>query len=313
MRKILVLRGGALGDFIVTLPALAWLRRRWPDARIELVGNATAAQLAVNRGLLDAAHSQHQARWQVLYGDAALPDELTRWLGGFDLVVNFWPDPDGELRQRFPLCAGQVFLHSGAQPVRAPAAAHFLAPLCEAFGGAVGENCHALALPAPDAGLVALHPGSGSPTKNWPLDRWITLATRLECDDGAELLIVTGEADAAAAAAFAGIGMAAHQLTLEQLVQQFARCRVFVGHDSGVSHLAAACGVACVLLFGSTDPAVWAPPAPKVRVLRGETGLSGLSVAEVQREIRRASQTMSPYQSTSKNPRAGDTQAPKLG
>ena len=48
MRRILVLRGGALGDFIVTLPALALLRRRWPAARIELTGNSTAAQLALS-------------------------------------------------------------------------------------------------------------------------------------------------------------------------------------------------------------------------------------------------------------------------
>ena len=50
MRRILVLRGGALGDLIVTLPALALLRRRWPEAHIALIGNTTAARLALTRG-----------------------------------------------------------------------------------------------------------------------------------------------------------------------------------------------------------------------------------------------------------------------
>ena len=68
MRKILVLRGGALGDFIVTLPALALLRRRWPESRIELAGNAVAAEIGRREGLLDAVHSQHEARWSGLYG-----------------------------------------------------------------------------------------------------------------------------------------------------------------------------------------------------------------------------------------------------
>src|SRR5262245_21453096 len=100
MRSILVLRGGALGDFIVTLPALRLLRERWPDARLELAGNATAAELARARGWLDAVHSQHEARWSGLFGDAALAPAFADWLARFDLVVNYWPDPDGRLRSR---------------------------------------------------------------------------------------------------------------------------------------------------------------------------------------------------------------------
>ena len=49
MRRLLILRGGALGDFLVTLPALALLRQRWPDAEIELIGNPVAAALAQAR------------------------------------------------------------------------------------------------------------------------------------------------------------------------------------------------------------------------------------------------------------------------
>src|SRR5438876_493512 len=93
MKSILVLRGGALGDFIVTLPALLLLRKRWPKARIELAGNATAAQLARSRGWLDAAHSQHEARWSGLFGDSPLDVVFADWLAGFDLIVNYWPDP----------------------------------------------------------------------------------------------------------------------------------------------------------------------------------------------------------------------------
>src|ERR1051326_4662341 len=156
MRKILVLRGGALGDFIVTLPALALLRQRWPAARIELAGNASAAALGLNdvgppivgapisdsaaarrqapalrRGLLDTVHSQHEARWSALFSDEPLPSIFAAWLSEFDLVLNYWPDPDGELRRRFPLRSGQKFLSASAAPACAPAAAHYCAPLRE--------------------------------------------------------------------------------------------------------------------------------------------------------------------------------------
>ena len=82
MRRILILRGGALGDFLVTLPALAALRSAYPAARIELAGNAPAAALAVSRGLLDAAHSQHESRWAALYDSAPLPPTFAAWLAG---------------------------------------------------------------------------------------------------------------------------------------------------------------------------------------------------------------------------------------
>jgi heptosyltransferase-2 len=57
---------------------------------------------------------------------------------------------------------------------------------------------------------------------------------------------------------------------------------VFVGHDSGISHLAAAAGANCILLFGPTDPTVWAPRNKNVQVLRPQSGsLEDLRIAEV--------------------------------
>ena len=290
MRRILVLRGGALGDFIVTLPALALLRKKFPAARIELAGNATAAALGHAAGLLDAVHSQHESRWASLHRDQPLPAELARELAAFDLVLNFWPDPNGELHRHFPLHAAQIFISAPALPTRTPAAAHYCEPL-RPLGLTTETHFHLLAvgrgLPTPPR-TIAIHPGSGSPKKNWPLARWISLCTWLTADHHADLLIVTGEADSAAATALARFGTPAHQIPLAELAAQLARCRLFLGHDSGISHLAAACGVPSVLLFGPTDPAMWAPPAPHVRVLQCGPELSSVSVADVQREVETA-------------------------
>ena len=284
MRKILVLRGGALGDFIVTLPALALLRRRWPDARVELIGNATAAQLAQANGLLDIAHSQHEARWAALFGRAQLPADFTTWLASFDLVLNFWPDPDGELRQRFPLHAGQIFLAAPAMPERAPAAAHYCEPL-RALGLEPSEFFVTLSQitprPASDFSRIAIHPGSGSSKKNWPLERWIELCAWLTRAHRADLLIVTGEAESDSARALKRFGRFAHDLPLADLAVRLSQCRLFLGHDSGISHLAAACGVPCILLFGPTDPAMWAPPAPHVRVIKCGGEMTSISVEDV--------------------------------
>lgn len=313
MRRILVLRGGALGDFIVTLPALAQLRRRWPEARIELVGNATAAQLARARGFLDAVHSQHEARWSPLFGETPLPPDLSAWLGAFDLVVNYWPDPDGALRRRFPLRRDQVFLTADAMPARAPAAAHYCEPLRQ-LGLETAERWVRLAPLAREADTassspdptsprpILVHPGSGSPRKNWPLENWRTILAELP----RPVALVLGEAERARWSSVrssrqtglsaqvesrdAGleVGPAIPSLVerpLEELVARFAACRLFLGHDSGISHLAAACGARCVLLFGPTEPALWAPPAPNVRVLRCSGDLASIPIAEVRQAV----------------------------
>lgn len=294
MRRILVLRGGALGDFVVTLPALVALRQRWSTATIELAGNAIAAGLAVECGILNRAHSQSEARWASLYGDAPLPGAFATWLGDFDLVVSYWPDPDGALGRRFPTRAGQQFITAAAMPTRAPAAAHYvgaLAPL------GIVANHSFVGLPVPPTAherrTIAIHPGSGSRMKNWPAERWLRLIAELP----SPVLLVAGEAEAGewseakllSTSLAAGVRNGSIQFAinrpLRELVRRFAECRLFLGHDSGVSHLAAACGVPSILLFGPTDPAMWAPPAPHVQVIRRGSDPTAISVDEVREAI----------------------------
>jgi heptosyltransferase-2 len=65
--------------------------------------------------------------------------------------------------------------------------------------------------------------------------------------------------------------------------------QTFVGHDSGISHIAAAAGARCLLLFGKTDPAIWAPANANVTVLRApESDLALLEVDTVAAALRAA-------------------------
>ena len=321
--RILVFRGGALGDFLVTLPALGLLRARWPGARIELAGNVRAAELAVGGGLLDAVHDQHSARWAPLFTDAPLPAELALFLRSFDLVFNCWPDSDGGLAEHFArlgFAAGgpKRYLSATPLPQLAPAARHFCEPL-RALGlatddyrsrlplaGGAARNHRGPVAAKPtgptDTGtlqssaLIAIHPGSGSPGKNWPVERWVELIARLP----RPVLLILGEAERATwgglmAGRFGfdpsasvrpaeGSGVAldfAVNLPLPELAARLARCRSFLGHDSGISHLAAAAGAPCVLLFGPTDPALWAPPGPQVRVIRRGVTMEAIVVTDV--------------------------------
>ena len=59
---------------------------------------------------------------------------------------------------------------------------------------------------------------------------------------------------------------------LYDLACWLASARVYIGNDSGITHLAAAAGVPVVAVFGPTDPEIWAPRGERVQVLRGALG-----------------------------------------
>ncbi|HAV63611.1 MAG TPA: hypothetical protein DCY13_14750, partial [Verrucomicrobiales bacterium] len=128
---------------------------------------------------------------------------------------------------------------------------------------------------------LAVHPGSGSERKNWPLESWRRFLRRLLGDTGWRLLIVGGETegdrlDQLAAELPTGRVAVARSLPLTDLAQLLPMTRGFIGHDSGISHLAAAVDTPCLLLWGETNPQVWRPPSLKVELLQHPGGLAAI-------------------------------------
>jgi ADP-heptose:LPS heptosyltransferase len=149
--------------------------------------------------------------------------------------------------------------------------------------------------------IVAIHPGSGSKEKNWSLENWIELVSGKGGSSTAKgelghigkqlsLVVVSGEADKAQTAQLecdwkdCDVRFAKN-LPLPHLAAVLEHT-IFVGQDSGISHLAAAAGANCILLFGPTDPNVWAPRNENVRVLRAQSArLNDLDVAQVRAAV----------------------------
>ena len=125
-------------------------------------------------------------------------------------------------------------------------------------------------------GEVLIHPGSGSPAKNWPPTQFAEVVRALD----APVRLIVGEADGQAALEVeALLGRALPRLErppLEELAQRLAGCRAYLGNDSGVSHLAGLCGARTLALFGPTSPEVWGPLGPDVHVLPFETSPSAV-------------------------------------
>ena len=278
--RVLIIRGGAVGDFILTLPALRLLRESLPDNSIEVLGYPGISALAVAAGLADSTRAlEHGGMARLFARGAAIDPELADYLASFNLVVSYLYDPDGIFRDNLTRAGVKTLLECPHQvrPGQGHAAVQLARPL-ERLALLLEDSdwrrpIFPRCAPATDERVIALHPGSGSERKNWPLERWLEVAAGLRAG-GSRVVFVTGEAEEAR-------GQLAqippgweiwHQRPLPELAGLLAGCSGFLGHDSGMSHLAAACGLPCLLLFGPTDPEVWAPPQACVRVLRPEQG-----------------------------------------
>lgn len=294
--RLLILRGGALGDFIVTLPVFAALRRRWPNAHIELIGYPHFAELARIGGLVDSVASLHAARIARFFGlRPEIPDEQRAYIRSFDLVFNFFHDPDETVKINLETAGARLVISGSPIVTDRHAVDHFLKPL-ESL--AIYEAGAAPALALPEEEKVAgrnrlaawrnpwiLHPGSGSPKKNWPAGNFIELARRMRADGRCSPIFLIGEADEQPREALARNAPEFPRLeglTLREAAQVLSAADGYVGNDTGVTHLAAALGVRTFALFGPSEPELWAPRGPRSTVLSAPEGaLAKLSVDTV--------------------------------
>lgn len=288
MNHILVIRGGAIGDFVLTLPAIKLLRDRFPEARLEILGHPHIAALAEKRFYADAVRSIESASLAKFFArNSELPASLADYFGGFDLIVSYLYDPDKIFEANVRKCGDRAFVPGPSKMDNSEHAALQLArplktlslfltdPAARIFPSEADRSAVQSFRGSARQDSIALHPGSGSETKNWPIENWRELGDSLLLK-GHSLVVVAGEADADRArllqAAWNGKPVQfAENLPLPQLAAVLEGS-LFIGHDSGISHIAAAAGARCILLFGWTDPAIWAPANANVTVLRAPEG-----------------------------------------
>ena len=289
--RILVIRGGAIGDFILTLPAIKLLRDSFPAAHLEILGYKHIIALAEMSRYADATRSIEYGPLSSFFSrQSELAPELVDYFSGFQWVVSYLFDPEKIFANNLGRAGVRNLIVGPAKITGEEHAARQLARPLESLALYLDDPA-AVILPNEPRNvvpsLIAIHPGSGSGGKNWPLERFIALAALLlRSMKDSRLLLIGGEADGervtqlARALPAEKVSMAMN-LPLPKLASLLQNCAFFIGHDSGISHLAAAVRTPCLLLFGPTDPAIWAPANRQVRVLRSPNlAMAGIEVSD---------------------------------
>ena len=245
----LIVRPGAIGDFIVSLPALECLKTGYLEVwtagpNVPLARFADQARSIASTGL-------------DLVGVTDPPPGLIDQLRGFDSIVSWYGANRAEFRQAV---GGLPFTFFDALPKDASRhATDFYLDQARTIAPCASDGVPRIVCERKPENFAVIHPFSGSARKNWPLAKFRALAARLE--RVMPVAWCAGPDDPP-------LPEAVRHENLYQLGCWLSQARLYIGNDSGITHLAAAVGTPVLALFGPTDPAVWAPRGPHVRVAR---------------------------------------------
>jgi ADP-heptose:LPS heptosyltransferase len=281
---------GGLGDVLLAVPAMTRLRSRFPKHRLVLCAGDQVARLLLACRIIDEWTSMRGRTCAGLFAGAdSVTGQVQTWLEDCDLAIGWMGDLDGKLSETLKAVgAQQVIVESPFST--AIQAIHqrdrFLEVIEEApFDGErdalltvtepllnLGEACLEAVGLSIGQSLVIIHPGSGSAHKCVAPEILATLVVAVQLY-GATPVILEGPADREPVERLVR-SCVNHPIVLRGLdvlsvAGVLAQARLYVGQDSGVTHMAGLMGVRTVALFGPTDPARWAPRGAHVTVVQG--------------------------------------------
>jgi ADP-heptose:LPS heptosyltransferase len=292
MNSILIVHQGAIGDFILSLPAVEAIHRFYPGAFFTFIAQPAIVEIIQKRPYFKQVFDCSDRCWASLYNSKGNVAGVL-----YDLL------PQVESTFVFGRPASQIIADNLANHLGNPA--HRLDSFPETnLGFSVGDyQCRQLekigipATPPPDAIIapphhtvleardflsqnlgpkdrfVLLHPGSGGKQKLWAVAGWLSVINKLSAHSHIRFALLQGPADAGIVQHLRS-QLESHSLIpvenwqLGKLAALMRQADLYLGNDSGITHLAAACGIPTVALFGPTDPQIWGPRGPQVSIIR---------------------------------------------
>jgi heptosyltransferase-3 len=287
MKSILLFRLGGLGDLLVALPSVQLVAKRFPGSSLNLVSRAEYGRLLEEAGVVDAVFPLDDGRWLPLFDEApAVPEDFKEWLSRFDFILG-WLQKETSRRLERKILAltagrGRFIVYEPQSGI--PASRYFFDHTSALFTRQPGandqfEDCHRLPslktkgrdqslpgkseTPAQQKKFAVIHPGSGSENKCWPLENFLAIIEFLH-QKGIEGYLVTGEAESRMEGKIFDLGLPPgwswrRRPALVELAELLEEAAVYIGNDSGVTHLAAACGTRGLALFRKDLEVAWKP------------------------------------------------------
>jgi ADP-heptose:LPS heptosyltransferase len=281
--NILIIHQGAIGDFILSLPAISSIRHNYPDASIEIWGYPHILKLVEERFYADMIYSVDQKGMAQFYSESAVLDaKLIERFRQFDFIIIFGQEGSKILLHNLEKIKVKevYFINTFPQDSKYVHVIDYQMYQLSHLGYETPDKVPKLFPGEEDRKraadffqrkqlddkslIVAVHIGSGSRMKAWPPGCFAQLCEKLIKRDNARIILPIGPADKEITQEYFKLIDAENifpinNLPLNDLAAILRKCNVYIGNDSGIAHLAAAVGMPVVALFGPTDPKVWGP------------------------------------------------------
>ena len=267
----LIYHTGALGDFITILPALSCLKKQYQNHRFILLGKPFVSTIALENGIVDEVWDIDRAVFAGLYS-SGMPDRSLIMMFKTVAKALLFTSSDSPIITALEKAGVQEIYQIDPFPGHAQAALAHLDSVKTKFNIIDSESyylklyaqkssCHDS--DSADEKMIAIHPGSGSNLKNWPLDNYCEIRNRLVAS-GFTVIWFLGPAEQSTVIPFDD--WVASRLSWRNCAEILHRCLLFVGNDSGMAHFAAAVGRPVLAVFGPSDWRVWKPYGSKVEI-----------------------------------------------
>jgi ADP-heptose:LPS heptosyltransferase len=298
--RILIIHQGAIGDFLLALPAVRAVRQSLHPRHLAIATHPRTACLVDGRYHADSVIDINHPEFAFFFNETAqLPATLSARLATFDVALLFSNSAPlaqnlsragiAQVHQLAPFPAVRKHLVDyhlssldalGVPPVSRRPSIHLTSDDLEWGRGYLAQCIDPDHLAQP---MLALHPGAGSPGQLWPPRRFAHLASVLAAA-GAHPVIIQGPADEAAVRDvqryLADVSYTlVRGLSLIQVAAVLAQLSLYVGNDSGITHLAAAVNIPTIAIFGPSDPLVWAPRGEDVYVVHHELSCAPCTIS----------------------------------
>lgn len=292
-RTVFIIHPGAIGDVLLAVPAIRHLRSRFQGHEIVLCARESVANLLSECGEVhDWVSLEHQCVGRLFGGSPDVASELASWLNRCDLAVAWMKDQTGSL--------AAALEHYGVREARleSPFSSRLLAKhqqdrFLETIGepGTTPLSIDKLSLSSSildrgmallqryrvpiNAPIIVVHPGSGSRNKCVGSALLASVIRSLQ-SESLTVVLLEGSADHDSIDNLMPLlptkPTVVREPDLDAVAGMLAQAGLFIGHDSGITHLSALLGIKTMVLFGPTDPERWAPRGDHVTVL-GRHGL----------------------------------------
>lgn len=259
-RAVWVFHRGALGDSVLLWPMLRARARTGDD--VVLVTDGSKGTLAVEELRIIACDAEQ--RW---LNDLWVKDAPIEPVSRVDEVLVFTGNPPAESEHVWVANLRRCFVGADVHTHHGRPDARFACEWTERGGEAARRSN--------PSGSIVCHVGAGAEAKRWPMHRFAELAEAIRQRGNSQPMFIAGEVESERMTMpdrrqFAQCG-GRFINDLQDLARLIRSASLFIGNDSGPTHLAAQMGIATIALFGPTDPDKWGPVGPAVEILAPPT------------------------------------------